>query len=118
MVDIKKSSVKNLEADVVVVGGGGGGLVAAVRAAESGKKVVLLEKTNKLGGASMVASGISAVNSKIQVAAGTSERLADELFSLIMNATQWVPNPRVVKRFVSTTGVFADWVDAKKPGIV
>jgi fumarate reductase flavoprotein subunit len=112
------ATTKNINCDLLVVGGGGGGLVAAVKAAESGKKVVLLEKTNHIGGASLVASGISAVNSKIQVAAGTSERLVDELFSLIMNTTQWVPNPRVVKRFVITTGVFADWVEAKKPGTV
>jgi succinate dehydrogenase/fumarate reductase flavoprotein subunit len=47
-----------MECDLVVLGGGGAGLVAAVKASEdSGKKVIVLEKAKKLGGASYFAGG-------------------------------------------------------------
>ncbi|MGN1235039.1 MAG: FAD-dependent oxidoreductase, partial [Christensenellaceae bacterium] len=36
-------------ADVIVIGGGAAGMMAACRAAERGKRVVLLEKNEKLG---------------------------------------------------------------------
>ena len=39
-----------LEADVVVVGAGGAGMVAAVTAAQSGKAVLVIEKTDAVGG--------------------------------------------------------------------
>jgi fumarate reductase flavoprotein subunit len=118
MAKTKKPDVKKLNADIVVVGGGNGGMVAAVRSAECGAKVVLLEKTDSLGGASVMALGITSVNSRVQVAAGNSEKLAEELFSKMMTETRWVPDPDVVRRFVHTTGVFADWVNTKKPGFL
>lgn len=116
MANIKQSNVKKLNTDVVVVGGGNGGMVAAVRSAECGSKVVLLEKTDSLGGASVMALAITSVNSKEQVAAGTSEQLAEELFTKIMNETRWVPEPDIVRSFVYNTGTFVDWVNNKKPG--
>jgi fumarate reductase flavoprotein subunit len=116
MANTKKLNVKKLVADIVVVGGGNGGMVAAVKSAESGAKVVLLEKTDSLGGASVMALAITSVNAKEQVAAGTSEKLTEELFSRMMNETRWVPDPAIVRRFVNTTGIFVDWVNDKKPG--
>lgn len=35
--------------DVIIIGGGAGGMVAAIKCAERGKKVLLLEKNDKLG---------------------------------------------------------------------
>jgi fumarate reductase flavoprotein subunit len=47
---------KILECDLVVLGAGGAGLIAAVRASEdSGKKVIVLEKAKKPGGATYFA---------------------------------------------------------------
>lgn len=43
--------------DIVVVGGGGSGLAAAIEAARFGRKVVLLEKMNKLGGTTLRSVG-------------------------------------------------------------
>jgi fumarate reductase flavoprotein subunit len=117
MANSKDSSITNIDADIVVIGGGNGGMVAAVRSAEYGHKVVLIEKTDSLGGASVMALGISSVNAREQVAAGTSERFAEELFTKMMNETHLVPDPDIVRRFVYTTGVFVDWVNTKKPGL-
>jgi len=49
---------KVMGSDLVVLGAGGAGLVAAVRASEcSGKKVIVLEKAKKTGGATYFAGG-------------------------------------------------------------
>jgi hypothetical protein len=51
-------SAKVLECDLVVLGAGGAGLVAAVKASEDGvKKVIVLEKAKKPGGATYFAGG-------------------------------------------------------------
>jgi fumarate reductase flavoprotein subunit len=45
------------EADLVVIGGGGAGLAAAVAAAAEGAKVVVFEKSRRLGGTTGIAVG-------------------------------------------------------------
>jgi fumarate reductase flavoprotein subunit len=50
-------TTKVMDCDLLVLGAGGSGLVAAVRASDlTGKKVIVLEKTRKPGGATFVAS--------------------------------------------------------------
>ncbi len=57
--------------DVLVAGGGGAGLSAAIEAAERGTDVVLVEKTDELGGATGMSVGtISAAGTALQEAAG------------------------------------------------
>lgn len=46
----KKTSVNQLECDVLVIGAGPGGYTAAFRAADLGKKVILVERYPSLGG--------------------------------------------------------------------
>ena len=59
------------DADVIVVGGGGSGLAAAAEAAGLGRKVVLLEKGERLGGSTAWSVGsISASNTPHQRRAG------------------------------------------------
>jgi len=61
---------KVMDCDLVVLGAGGAGLVAAVKAADvSGKKVIVLEKAKKPGGATNLAGGLRVSNSKWQKAA-------------------------------------------------
>jgi fumarate reductase flavoprotein subunit len=68
-------ATKVMDCDLVVLGAAGSGLVAAVKAADvSGKKVIVLEKAKKPGGASIFASGMGDVgdikDSKWQKEAG------------------------------------------------
>lgn len=46
------------EYDVVVLGTGGAALVAAIRAADGGAKVVVLERSDKIGGSTSVSGGV------------------------------------------------------------
>src|SRR5512136_2567056 len=50
----KKSQAKP---DIIVVGGGAAGMMAAGRAAERGAKVILVEKTHRLGNKLLLAGG-------------------------------------------------------------
>jgi succinate dehydrogenase/fumarate reductase flavoprotein subunit len=64
-----------INCDLVVLGAGGCGLVAAVKAADvSGKKVIVLEKAKKPGGATTFAHGMQIKNSKWQAAAGLTSQ--------------------------------------------
>lgn len=49
--------MKIVETDVLVIGGGGSGMAAAISAAENGARVVLLEKTPRLGGTTGMSVG-------------------------------------------------------------
>ena len=55
--DIAAGEDVTIDAEVVVVGGGGAGLASAVSAAQNGAKVVLIEKTEALGGNTVRAGG-------------------------------------------------------------
>jgi 3-oxosteroid 1-dehydrogenase len=48
----------DLTTDVVVMGSGGAGLAAAISARVSGAKVLLIEKSDKIGGTTAVSGGI------------------------------------------------------------
>jgi fumarate reductase flavoprotein subunit len=67
-------------ADVVVIGGGGAGLSAAVSAAQAGAKVILIEKSEALGGNTIRAGGAyNAVDPKRQNAVKMTKPLMDNL---------------------------------------
>jgi succinate dehydrogenase/fumarate reductase flavoprotein subunit len=64
-------ATKVMDCDLVVIGGGGIGMICAVKAAElTGRKVIVLEKAKKLGGATILAHGISISDSTWQKNAG------------------------------------------------
>lgn len=65
--------------DVVVVGGGGAGLTSAATAAMYGKKVALIEKTEALGGNTLIATAMyNCVDPKLQEKYGIHD--SEELF--------------------------------------
>lgn len=56
-VEVKKAEDVTAEADVIVIGAGGAGLAAAVTANQAGASVIVLEKTPKVGGNTIMAGG-------------------------------------------------------------
>jgi Succinate dehydrogenase/fumarate reductase, flavoprotein subunit len=61
-------------ADVIVVGGGGAGLTAAIFARVAGARVVLLEKNDRLGGATQLCVGTyTASGTRLQKACGIAD---------------------------------------------
>jgi len=58
----KNTPTKVMDCDLAVLGAGGAGLIAAVKAADvSGKKVIILEKAKKPGGATNFAGGMGEI---------------------------------------------------------
>ncbi|MDY6035045.1 MAG: FAD-dependent oxidoreductase [Bulleidia sp.] len=98
-------------ADVIVVGAGAAGMTAAITAAENGTKVILLEKSNIVGGNTYCAvNGINAADSKVQLenaeyqANGTKEGLKE----LQMNNAD--AKEELVDAFVNHSGELIDWL--------
>jgi succinate dehydrogenase/fumarate reductase flavoprotein subunit len=52
-----QTTARELEVNVLVLGGGGTGLAAAISAADQGAKVLVAEKTNRLGGTTALSIG-------------------------------------------------------------
>ena len=93
----------------IVVCGGGTGLIAAFKAAQLGKKVILLEKADKLGGNSDFAHGFFAVYTKWHEAAGL-EDLREAAVEHFMKAADYELDEAVVRTAVYGCGEFFDWL--------
>lgn len=96
------------QADVVVCGAGCG-LVAAVRAALGGKKVIVLEKSSRLGGNTDYAHAYFPVYTKWHREAGMPD-MREQAIQHYLDITDHVLDPGVVRTAVYATGEFFDWL--------
>lgn len=95
--------------DVVVVGGGFGGLAATVSALEGGAKVILIEKTPALGGASNFVEGSLAVESPINKKLGKG-KTKEEVFRTIMEFHHWNVNAALTRELINKSGSTIQWL--------
>lgn len=98
-----------METDVVVIGAGASGLTAALSARQGGAKVVIIEKLAAPGGTSLFAEGLFAVESQLQKQdyVGLTR---DDVFKIIMEATQWRANARLVRACVDKSADTIRWL--------
>lgn len=97
------------EADVIVVGAGAAGMTAALTAAQEGASVILLEKSNKVGGNTAPAqSGINAAGSALQEAAEVDFSVED----YIAMQTNDLVVPELVQALAEHSGETIDWLVA------
>ena len=105
--------------DLVVLGAGGSGLIAAVRAAFSGARVIILEKTDSIGGCMLYASGKGpdqqTFGSKWQAERGLPDTTADYVREK-MDETFWRIDTKLAANAIRGTGEFFDWLCDIAPG--
>lgn len=103
--------------DLVVLGGGGSGLAAAVRAAQkSGKKVILVEKTSRLGGGASFATFMRTFDSRWQRERGI-ECQTEDYIRYVQDDMYWRVEPELAWNAVKGTGEFFDWLLELDPSL-
>lgn len=97
---------------VVVIGAGASGISAAIEAKQAGFAVVLLEKMPRIGGNSQRATGgMNAVNSQLQLDAGTID--SEKLYLADTLAAGHYQNDRsLASLLVEESGEAVDWLSA------
>ena len=95
--------------DLAVAGSGAAGIIGALTAAENGAKVMVFEKRPNLGGVSIFAEGMFAVESEMQRKQYVSYS-RDDAFRTIMEYNHWRANPRLVRAFVNESGASISWL--------
>ncbi|GIP48153.1 flavocytochrome c [Paenibacillus sp. J53TS2] len=114
-VSVKKPGVgktEKLQADVVVVGAGASGVSAAVTAADKGAKVVIIEKTGVIGGASNLSWAGKFYNSSAAVDSGLKVNVEQEISNWIVN-NHWRVDAAAVRQYVTKSGDTYDWLKSK-----
>lgn len=105
------NEVLTYDADVVVVGGGTSGTTAAARLASKGAKVVLIEKSGRLGGEGSLSSGFMSFGSEHQYEEGMDTEAAKmRTFESWMTATHFGSRAVIVREFMDNNGPTADFL--------
>lgn len=101
--------VAEKDCDVLVIGAGVSGSNTAIRAGELGKKVILVEKTGTVGGASNLSSGPIGYNSRMALEAGEQTDTLELLNNWIKDSHYRV-DPASIKQLLDKSGEAIDWM--------
>jgi len=107
-----EGKTEQLSADVVVVGAGASGVSAAVSAADKGAKVIIIEKTATIGGASNLSWAGKFYNSSAAVSSGLKVNVEKEISDWIVN-NHWRVDAGAIRQFVTQSGATYDWLNQK-----
>ncbi|KWX71843.1 FAD-binding protein [Paenibacillus jilunlii] len=107
-----EGKTEQLSADVVVVGAGASGVSAAVSAADKGAKVIIIEKTATIGGASNLSWAGKFYNSSAAVSSGLKVSVEKEISDWIVN-NHWRVDAAAIRQYVTKSGETYDWLNKK-----
>lgn len=99
-------------ADILVIGAGASGVSAAVAAADKGAKVIVIEKTGTIGGASNLSWAGKFYNSSVAVKSGLKVDEEKTVSSWIADM-HWRVNAAAVRQFVTRSKETYDWLADK-----
>ena len=98
--------------DVIVVGAGTSGTVAAARATELGAKVLLVEKSGRVGGTGALSSEPCTLGAQMQLDQG-AEFDIHGYYESLMGMNHWATNGQLMMKFLSNSGSTIDWMMEK-----
>lgn len=111
--------------DVIVVGAGVSGITAAAAATEEGGKVLLIEKSARLGGIGSMSTGFRVTGTQFQAdaeangtiqeasVAGVMAGTNDECFDFAMSETGHYAKAPLVRQFLEAAGQMGDFIVEK-----
>lgn len=102
--------MKHLETDLVVVGAGTAGMAATVAAGELGTDIIVLERLSRAGGTANMASGVFAVESRLQ-RIKQLPLTKEDAFKIYMEFTHWRVNAPLVKALINKSADTIDWLE-------
>ncbi|NLH47096.1 MAG: FAD-dependent oxidoreductase [Myxococcales bacterium] len=99
------------ETDVVVIGAGGAGLVAAIEAKSKGAGVIVLEKSDNLGGNTAFSGGVvQASGTKYQQQFGISGDTPEKHYQYWLEAGEGVADAELVRTMAYNSAGDLDWL--------
>ncbi|MEK5415495.1 FAD-dependent oxidoreductase [Paenibacillus sp. FSL L8-0708] len=107
-----EGKTEKLESDVVVVGAGASGVSAAVTAADKGAKVIIIEKTGVIGGASNLSWAGKFYNSSAATDNNLKVNVEKEIADWIVN-NHWRVDAAAIRQYVTKSGETYDWLAEK-----
>lgn len=107
---VEKAEDQELTTDVVVIGAGGAGMAAAVTAHQAGKKVIVLEKTSKMGGNTILSGGaLNAVDDGSETAIANKDSV-DLHYEQTFNGGDQKGDPALVRFLVENAWDGVEWL--------
>ena len=104
-------TAENVDVDLIVVGAGSAGIPCAIAAADAGAKVLVVEKTDEIGGSLWVAGGkLSAGGTRRQRERGIEDS-PEQHFQDVMRITHGAADPAIVRRAVEEAPHTIDWLE-------
>lgn len=107
-----EGKTEKLDTDVVVVGAGASGVSAAVSAADKGAKVIIIEKTAVIGGASNLSWAGKFYNSSAATENNVKVNVEQEIAEWIVN-NHWRVDAAAIRQYVTKSGETYDWLAEK-----
>lgn len=106
------SQVWDAEYDVVVVGSGAGGLAAAITAAAENLRVLIVEKTDRIGGSTAVSGGAVWAPLNTQTSKAGHEDTAERVYAYMRNVVGDAAPLAMQKAFLDAAPAMIEWFEA------
>ena len=106
---MNSSSTRNtMEYDLIVVGSGAGGMAAAITASIEGRSVLLLEKTDRIGGSTAISGGAIWAPLNSQSGAAGHPDTFDNAWTYLQNTVGDAADPEMQRTYLQAGAGMVD----------